>query len=113
MRGDIARVQEKKSKSEKKFWLLSIDGKNYGIWDKSLVDDLKQGDTIESCWIENRGYRVITSLRKTSIKDDQIIRMGCLSSASRLVSATGINPQKRKKLALEMAKEFEEYVKKG
>ena len=46
MRGDIAGFQEKKSKSGKKFWLLSIDGKNYGIWDKSLVDDLKQGNSI-------------------------------------------------------------------
>jgi len=30
-----------------------------------------------------------------------------------LVSEIGINPKKRKKLALEMAKEFEEYVKRG
>jgi len=27
MRGDIARIQEKKSKAGNKFWLLSIDGK--------------------------------------------------------------------------------------
>jgi len=47
MKGEIATIQERKSKSGKEFWLLSIDGKNYGIWDKSLVHDLKQGDTIE------------------------------------------------------------------
>lgn len=78
-----------------------------------MVDDLKPGETIEFCWIENRCYRVITSLRKASSKDDQIIRMSCLSSASRLVSGIGINPKKRKRLALEMAKEFEGYVKRG
>jgi len=27
MRGDIARIQEKKNKTPKKFWLLSINGK--------------------------------------------------------------------------------------
>jgi len=51
-------------------------------------------------------------LGKASSKDNQIIRMSYLSSASRLVSGIGINPKKRKRLALEMAKEFEEYVKK-
>lgn len=78
-----------------------------------MVDDLNQGDTIEFCWMESRGYRVITSLRKASSKDGQIIRMSCLSSASRLVSGIGTSLKKRKRLALEMAKEFEEYVKKG
>jgi len=99
MRGDIARIQEKKSKSGKPFWLLSIDGRNYGIWNKSLVDDLKKGDTIEFCWIEDRGYRVITSLREVSSKDDQIIRMSCLSSASRLAAGIGISAKKRKKIS--------------
>lgn len=74
MKGEITRIQKRKSKSGKEFWLLSTDGKNYGIWDKSLFDDLKREDTIEFCWIENRGYKVITSLKKVLSKDDQIIR---------------------------------------
>jgi len=78
-----------------------------------LVYDLKQGDTIEFWWIENRSYGIITSLRKASSKDDQIIRMSCPSSASRLISGIGINPRKRKKLSLQLAKESEEYVEKG
>ena len=92
---------------------LEKNGTNYGTRDKSLADYLKQGNTIEFCWIENRGHRVVTTLRKVPSKDDQILKMSYLSPPYRLVSRIGINPKKSKRLTLEVAKEFEEYVKRG
>ncbi len=62
-------MRERDTKSGKEFWVLSNNGRNYGTRNKSLADYLKQGNTIEFCWIENRGHRIVTTLRKVPSKD--------------------------------------------
>lgn len=114
----MKKIWENKSRDGKKYWVLNIDGKRYSVWEEDYISGLDEGSVVEYSWKRVGRYNNITELKKIktddiciSQKDDQIIRMSCLKSASELLSSLEIEPEKKADIAINIAKKFHGYVK--
>lgn len=119
MRGRINKIWENSSKEGQKYWVLSIDGKRYSVFDGDYVDGLEEGSVVEYDANKKGKYNNITALKKIQVdddsylsrKDEQIIRMSCLKSASELLSGIDMEPDKKADAAIGVARKFQRYVK--
>jgi len=114
MRGEIQRISERQKKDGTRYWVLRISGEQYLIWNEKLMEGLQEGDFAEFEFKRKGNFNTITKIKKTLSYDErhlQITRMSCLRSACEIVSGAGfMNVEKRAKVALKIAKTFEEYV---
>ena len=89
MRGKIERIWENQTKDGEKYWVLSIDGKNYSVWDPAVLEGLSEGMEVEYEFRRSGKYNRITDLKKLdtsqrgpdaeSPRDLKIIRDSCKS----------------------------------
>ena len=118
MKGKIDKIWENESKDGKKYWVLSINGKRYSVWDEDYLNGVDEGAMVEYNWKKSGKYQNITELRKIRSedpyliqKDEQIVRMSCLKSASELLSGMDMEPEKKADMAIGIARKFHKYVK--
>ena len=118
MKGKIDKIWENESKDGKKYWVLSINGKRYSVWDEDYLNGVDEGAMVEYNWKKSGKYQNITELRKIRSedpyliqKDEQIVRMSCLKSASELLSGMDMEPEKKADMAIGIARKFQKYVK--
>jgi len=87
-KGTIEIKQECKSKEDKKYWKLTIDGKTYSVWDYDLCKEIYVDDLISFEYTEKEGegkhgtviYKNIQSIEKQQkivktndeIQDDKV-----------------------------------------
>jgi hypothetical protein len=110
MRGRIERIWENKTKRGNRYWIISINGKRYTIWDKELLKGLSVGDVVELSWTRSGRFMNVNKIIRLSDDQDkimQIIRMSCLRSAVELMSGA---KRPRPDTVLKIAKQFEDYV---
>jgi len=118
MQGRINKIWENESKDGKKYWVLGIDGRRYSVWDEDYMKDLGEGSLIEYSCKKSGKYNNITDIKKiqtdepySNRKDEQIIRMSCLKSASELLSGIDLEPEKKADVAIGIARKFQKYVR--
>ena len=61
MRGMIESI-ERKSKGDKVWWLLTIDGQKYSYWNAEQMATLKSGQTIEFDFVVKGDFKNITGI---------------------------------------------------
>lgn len=120
MKGTIEKIWQNKTKDKKDYWVLSIDGERYSVWEPDYMKDVKEGLSVEYEWTQSGEFKKITvmgvtgakpkSSVKLGYKDQQIVRMACLKSASTLVSNTELTSGERAEVALDLARKFERYI---
>lgn len=126
MRGVIDKIWDNKTKNGKKYWVLSIGGENYSVWDKKYMQGIQEGSEVEYEWSQSGDFRKISDLRKTNQqveldpeergmdRNQHIIRMSCIKSATTLICDSEADDVEEKgDMALTLARKFEKYVTKG
>ena len=98
MKGVIDRIFENTTKKKMPYWVLSIGGENYSVWDKKFMEGLQEGATVEYEWVASGDFKKVTEIRKIDMepglereekaytRNQQIVRMSCIKSATVLVS---------------------------
>ena len=122
MKGTIDKIWENKTKAKKPYWVLSIGGENYSVWDKKFVEGLHEGATFEYELVASGDFKKVTEIRKIDMepglereqkaynRNQQIVRMSGLKSATVLVSNFEAHPDEKGKITLGLARKFEEYI---
>lgn len=120
MKGEIEKIWENESRNGKRYLGISVDGERYTLWEDEYFDKLKEGDIIDFEWKKSGKYKNITKINMNNDdndfmerKQESIIRMSCLKSASELIAGSDLEPVKRADMALDFAGKFEKYVKDG
>ena len=118
MKGEIEKIWDNESKNGKRYLGISVAGERYTLWEEEYFDKLKEGDVIDFEWKKSGKYKNITKINMNNDNDDfmerkqeSIIRMSCLKSASELIAGSDLEPGKRVDMALDFARKFEKYVK--
>lgn len=121
MKGVIEKIWQNKTKDKKDYWVLTIGGENYSVWDKELMEGIVQGNEVDYGWLQSGEYKKITDLKRIDVelknstprrnyKDRQIVRMSCLKSAADLVGPLYVPLEEKTELTLGLARKFEKYV---
>ena len=119
MLGKVDKVWENESQNGKAYLVLDIDGHRYSLWDQEWLGRLRDGDLVEYEWKKSGKFRNITDLDRVkpdegsppvTEKDEQIVRMSCLKSASALFSGADLDPKKKVRLTLAAARRFQKYI---
>lgn len=125
MYGTVCKIWENQTKEGVTFWVLSINGQKYGVWDKNLMQGLKEGDTVDFLWQPAGKYRTVTHLTRIESapsaptgalgaavdqKSRHIIRMSCVRSAAELLKGRDSPTEERLEAALQIAEELEKHV---
>ena len=120
MKGEIEKIWENESRNGKRYLGISVDGERYTLWEDEYFDKLKEGDIIDFEWKKSGKYKNITKINMNNDdndfmerKQESIIRMSCLKSASELIAGSDLEPVKRADMALDFAGKFEKYVRDG
>ena len=118
MKGEIEKIWDNESRNGERYLGLSVDGQRYTLWEEKYFDKLQEGDVIDFEWKKSGKYRNITKINMNDDngdfmerKQESIIRMSCLKSASELIAGSDLEPGKRADMALGFARKFERYVK--
>lgn len=121
-KGRIEKIWENQTRKGKPYWVLSVAGERYSLFDEDAATRIREGDEIELEWRQSGQYRNVVSILPTKSNSDDgrssrtydrqdcITRMSCLRSASELLAYQQIPPERKLELALEYAKRFEDYV---
>lgn len=118
MKGEIEKIWDNESRNGERYLGLSVDGERYTLWEEKYFDKLKEGKVIDFDWKKSGKYKNITKINMNDDnsdfmerKQESIIRMSCLKSASELIAGSDLEPSKRANMALDFAKKFERYIK--
>lgn len=122
MKGVIDRIFENTTKKKMPYWVLSIGGENYSVWDKKFMEGLQEGATVEYGWAASGDFKKVTEIRRIDMepsldregkaysRSQQIVRMSCIKSATMLVSNFDTHPNEKGEITLGLARKFEQYV---
>ena len=124
MKGKIEKIWENQTKDKKTYHVVDIGGERYSVWDPKLLEGVSEGSAVEYDWSKSGEFKKITSIQKVEMDPDldsykpdrksmEIIRMSCLRSASEILQGLYIDPVEKTRKALDIAREFENYVKNG
>lgn len=118
MKGEIEKIWDNESRNGERYLGLSVDGQRYTLWEEKYFDKLQEGDVIDFEWKKSGKYKNITKINMNDDngdfmerKQESIIRMSCLKSASELIAGSDLETGKRADMALDFAMKFEKYVK--
>ena len=119
MLGRIEKVWQNEAQNKQPYLVLEIDGQRYSLWDENWIDKLQEGDIVEYDWKKAGKFRNITSIEQVNAsaassgskeKDQHILRMSCLKSASTIFSGLDAEPKKKVRLTVAAARHFEKYI---
>ncbi|MCJ7816611.1 MAG: hypothetical protein MUP55_02025 [Candidatus Aenigmarchaeota archaeon] len=118
MKGVIDRIFENTTKKKMPYWVLSIGGENYSVWDKKFMEGLQEGATVEYGWAASGDFKKVTEIRRIDMepsldregkaysRSQQIVRMSCIKSATMLVSNFDTHPNEKGEITLGLARKF-------
>lgn len=119
MQGRVEKIWENQSNSGK-YWVLSIEGERYAVWDRKQMVGLRPGSLVDYDYRESGQYRNISRLnpvRSSGSMDPyleerelRIIRMSCLRSACQMTYNIDMNWEDKVKETLILARRFDRYV---
>ena len=110
VKGKIEKISERKTRNGKRYWVITVDGKEYSVWDEDLIKGLSIGDLVEISWTEAGKFLNVNKIEKLldgQGRIKQIIKLSCLRLAIELLSNSK-NP--RPERVLSVARAFEDYV---
>jgi len=121
MKGVIDKIWGNKTGAGKDYWVLTLGGERYSVWDSKYMRGIREGTTVEYDWAESGDFKKITGINileggdiepsvRPGYKDQQIVRMACLKSASSLLSSLDAEPDQKGEVTLGLARKFEKYV---
>ena len=114
VRGRIEKIWKNESRDGKAYWVLSIDGERYSVWDEDLMQGLEEGLTVAFDAKQSGDFNNITDIEvarlRRRLSSQKKVRLSCLRSASIVLANANLEPEKKEKLALEIAQRFERYV---
>ena len=122
MLGRIEKVWRNQTQSGEPYLLLAIDGQRYSLFDDNCADNLREGEIVEYDWKKSGKFRNITSIEPVNLnsqhscpseKDQQIVRMSCIKSASAMFSDLDVEPKQKMLYTLGAARRFERYINDG
>ena len=122
MLGRVENIEESRSKEGSPYWIITISGRRYTVWDGDLIKGLQPGENIEFFFVNSGGFRKVVALHKASSqsnlnpwleKGKQIARMSCLRTAAQIVEAKRLDPTKKATVILKIAGLLETYVLHG
>lgn len=122
MQGIVDKIWENETRDKKRYHVLEIGGEKYSVWDPNLLEGLGEGNQVEYEWKQSGNFKKITDLKlidpasesgsyKSDRKSREIVRMSCLRSASEILHGLFIDPDEKTRKALDIAREFEKYVR--
>ncbi len=123
VQGVVERIWHNERADGSKYWVLAIGGKRYSTWDRQLIENIREGDTVGFAFTHSGRYRNLTALRRspgpsiittgTLVRVPEALRatrMSCLRAAAELLKETTLLPEQRLSLAITLAERMEEYV---
>ena len=60
----MEKIEPRFAKNGNQFWLVTIDSENYSIWDSKMIEELAEGDCVESSFAGSKGYKNIDAISK-------------------------------------------------
>jgi len=66
MKGVIDKIEKKQTKNNKDYYLLTVDGERYSVWEAKLIKGLSEGDQVEFEWDKSGDFKKMTSLKSTA-----------------------------------------------
>jgi len=127
IKGKIEYIQENELADGRKYLTLTIEGKDYSLWDKKYFGKLEEGQVVDFESRKSGNYNNITEIdidplintieehrlnpnNTINSREMQIIRMSCIKSASYMVKDISVDLEKKVDLALDVARQFEKYA---
>ena len=119
MLGRIDQLWDNTTDKGQPYQVLAIGDDRYSFWDKKQFGKFRKGDTVEFDWKQAGEYKNITTIELTeadsnnsngsNAKDERIVKMSCLKSASSILGPMDIEPNKIR-ATVSVAKYFEKYI---
>lgn len=126
MLGTVSKIWRNEREDGSEYWVLSINGRRYSVFDLDLVKGISEGDFVEFSYAKSGKYRNIVYIKRASpegfVTADtpvlppepiRILRMSCLRTAAELLNGTKLSVQDRLSNLLETATQLEEHVLSG
>jgi hypothetical protein len=117
MKGTVEKIWENRSKNGQKYLSLVIDSQKYSFWDEKYFDQIQEGMLIDFDWKKSGKFKNIIKITPreednlySDRRQESIIRMSCLRSASEILSGSKIPYEQRMDKAIEIARKFEKYI---
>ena len=119
MLGRIDQLWDNKTDKGQPYQVLAIGDDRYSFWDKKQFGKFRKGDTVEFDWKQAGEYKNITTIELSEVdnnynnsngKDKRMAKMSCLKSASRVLGPMDIEPNKKIRATVSVAKYFEQYI---
>ena len=119
MLGRIDQLWDNKTDKGQPYQVLAIGDDRYSFWDKKQFGKFRKGDTVEFDWKQAGEYKNITTIELSEAdnnynnsngKDKRMAKMSCLKSASRVLGPMDIEPNKKIRATVSVAKYFERYI---
>lgn len=119
MLGRIDQLWDNKTDKGQPYQVLAIGDDRYSFWDKKQFGKFRKGDTVEFNWKQAGEYKNITTIELSEAdnnynnsngKDKRMAKMSCLKSASRILGPMDIEPNKKIRSTVSVAKYFERYI---
>ena len=119
MLGRIDQLWDNKTDKGQPYQVLAIGDDRYSFWDKKQFGKFRKGDTVEFDWKQAGEYKNITTIELSEAdnnynnsngKDKRMAKMSCLKSASRILGPMDIEPNKKIRATVSVAKYFERYI---
>ena len=120
MLGRIDQLWDNKTDKGQPYQVLAIGDDRYSFWDKKQFGKFRKGDTVEFDWKQAGEYKNITTIElgkadnndydNSNSKAKRMAKMSCLKSASRILGPMDIEPNKKIRATVSVAKYFEKYI---
>jgi hypothetical protein len=120
MLGRIDQLWDNKTDKGQPYQVLAIGDDRYSFWDKKQFGKFRKGDTVEFDWKQAGEYKNITTIELSQAANDddnnsnasaeRMTKMSCLKSASRVLGPMDIEPNKKIRATVSVAKYFERYI---
>ena len=119
MLGRIDQLWDNKTDKGQPYQVLAIGDDRYSFWDKKQFGKFRKGDTVDFDWKKAGEYKNITTIELSEAdnnynnsngKDKRMAKMSCLKSASRILGPMDIEPNKKIRATVSVAKYFERYI---
>jgi len=123
IQGTVDKIWHNHRTDGSEYWVLAIDGQRYSTWDKSMIANILEGDSVEFAFTDSGRYLSLTALKRTGdsifttvdklrISPESLctVRMSCLSTAAEMLKDTTLLPEQKVALALNMAKKMENHI---
>ena len=123
MQGTVSNIWHNQRADGSEYWVVSIDGQRYSVWEKSTIDGVREGDAVEFAFTNSGRYRKLTAIKSTksstashedglqsSSESLQTVKMNCLRAAAAMIKDAAISPEQKVSLAIGMARGLEDHI---